>query len=288
MYKFIYIILFILSSLVIYNIFDIKKKIIFLSQKDREIIYNILVKSDYFKRFNKVDFIVRKCNNINSCITNYCDNIKDFTKEQKDYLSQLCDMVNNKIKKYSKLSKLNWKFCKFNINIENGYPHTHSDIIFISDKFFKFNINENMITLLHELIHIYQRLYPNETRLFHDKIGLKYSKCICNYNMYHRSSPDDSSKDHYIFKGYLVRSQYLTGATNLSQMNIIFNKIRDYDTNNDYSGEKILKELRLKYGIQIESENEVTASMISLFIINNIKFDNYLNNFDIEVYKYLS
>ncbi len=260
-------------------------KIEFLTINDRNKIKRLLYNSNYYYRFNKIDFIVRKCKNIDDCINLYCDNIETFTKYEKQYLTNLCKKINKKIKQFSKLKLIKWKFCKLNSKIENGYPHTHNDIIFISQNFFEYNMEDNLITLLHELIHIYQRFNKNKTINFHNKIGLFKSKCLCDKLINHRTSPDDFNNDHYIFKGYLVKSNYFYNANNLSNMDIIFEKV---NSNLDLNGDKILKNLKIEYGIQIESANEVSASIISQYIIKNIKFDKYLNNFDLEVYKYLN
>jgi hypothetical protein len=49
---------------------------------------------------------------------------------------------------------------------ENGFPHTRQNIIFLPQDFLKRSKEEKLEVLRHEIIHIYQRLYPKETELF--------------------------------------------------------------------------------------------------------------------------
>jgi hypothetical protein len=252
-------------------------------------IIEILNKINYFYKFNKIDYKVRNCYNRDDCINKYINNIEDFTDDQKNYLKDICNFIDNIFNDYTKFNNITWRFTKFNKNIESGYPHTHMDVIFLSDNFFENkNKTENITTLLHEKIHIYQRLYEKNSRDFYNSLGFNKSKCICGYNMFHRTNPDDNG-DHYIYNGYLVRSQYISNANNLAQINIIFNRVRDFDKEGmDINGDKILKKLRSNYGIQIESENELFACLISLYFIEKINFNNYFPNFEKELKKYLT
>jgi predicted metallopeptidase len=47
--------------------------------------------------------------------------------------------------------------------IEKGFPHTIEDVIVISDNFFELSYEQQMLILVHEKIHIFQRLFPAET-----------------------------------------------------------------------------------------------------------------------------
>ena len=245
----------------------------------------ILKDSNYFNKFNKIDYKVRNCNTSNNCFDFYCKNIIEFTNIEKKYLIKLVKLINIILYSYPKLNVIKWKFSKFSVNIENGYPHTHLDTIFLSENFFKNSeTNSNIETLIHEKLHIYQRIYKNETTKFYEKLNFIMQNCICSFNMYHRLNPDVDSR-HYIYKGYLVRNQYSMSAKTIADVNIIFNRVRNNE--NNFDGEKELKELKNLYNINIEHPNEIFATLIPLFIINKINLDKYFSNFKKTLENYL-
>jgi len=68
-----------------------------------------------------------------------------------------------KLKKFKRLSSLKWNiyFFKSELGIENNYPHTHWNVIFIPYEYYFTLQEKNRITLLlHEQIHVYQRMFP--------------------------------------------------------------------------------------------------------------------------------
>jgi hypothetical protein len=277
-----YIIVTIIFLLIVYYVLYKKNNIHFVSKRDKKEILYILNNANYFERFNEIDYKVRNCINKKDCILKYCDNIEDFSSTEKNYLIDLCKKLNNRLKNYKRLCKIPWKFCKLSDLIENGYPHTNSNIIFLSNRFLKNRDEiENMVTLLHEKIHIYQRLNVRETKKFYKIHGFESIDCDCKIK--HRTNPDDLKTEHYKFNGTLVRSEYLDYAKSLSDIILLFD-----NSENDKTGEKILTELKSEYGIQIESINEIFASIISLYIIKNIKFEKYLSDFEITISKYLN
>ena len=80
---------------------------------------------------------------------------------------------------------------------ENGLPHTRNDIILISNKDInKYNVNKLVKTLIHEKVHIYQKIYPNDCNIYiqtHNFTKLK----IRNNNDNIRANPD---LDNWIYK----------------------------------------------------------------------------------------
>lgn len=59
--------------------------------------------------------------------------------------------------------KLPWKICFLGDQIENNLPHTHHDTIFLPRQFHKRSPEYRQITILHEQIHVFQRLHPVPT-----------------------------------------------------------------------------------------------------------------------------
>ena len=134
----------------------IKDGIIFLNPVEA---YNRIEESGYINTFNKIDLKVRNCNSIEHCKEIYKKNILEFTNEEKKILINLIKKINMKIKILKSFYETEWKFSRVTNKIDNGFPHTHNDTIYLSDKFFK---NPNMSVLIHEKIHIYQKKFPTK------------------------------------------------------------------------------------------------------------------------------
>jgi hypothetical protein len=268
-------------ALHIFNKFNKNNKIIFINKNET---ITILNNTNYFNKFNKIDFKVRGCNSISNCINLYVTKIKVFTKFEKAYINKLVSIIDKYAEKYKSFNNISWKFSKFEGNIENQFPFTLDDTIFLNTTFFsKQDIESDTETLLHEKLHIYQRYNEKKTITFYNNLGFQMKPCICNYTQNHRTNPDVPNT-HYVYKGYLVRNQYSTNARSLSNVNIIFNRVNGSE---DYDGEKILKQIRNNYGANIEHPNEIFATLIAKFILIDIDFNNYFNNFSDEVKRYL-
>lgn len=84
-----------------------------------------------------------------------------FTSKERDRLHELCRRARVKVKGCPRLRGSPLKIIGFKDDFENGYPHTHSDTIFLScPKFFTIPESEQLSILIHEWIHVYQRKYP--------------------------------------------------------------------------------------------------------------------------------
>lgn len=117
----------------------------------------------YFSKFHPTDFKVRSCENTQHCLNQYSALIRDMTDVEKAALQPLIVKANYALGPFEKLKSIPWKFKVFPSNIiENGYPHTHQDTIFLPDDFFHNTAGKDH-TLIHEKIHVYQRIYPLQT-----------------------------------------------------------------------------------------------------------------------------
>jgi hypothetical protein len=124
---------------------------------------NIIDNALYFQNLNKLDLIARHVNSKDEYITQYKQSLNKFSKAEASILNDLIkDISMNYTYKYQKLQQIPWKFVKFN-GVEENFPHTISDIIFLPQDFFYNSKDKQIETLIHEKIHIYQRLYTIET-----------------------------------------------------------------------------------------------------------------------------
>lgn len=176
-------------------------------------LYNILKKDDdkYFKSFFRKDLIVRNIDNINDYNENMKNSICDaddiIINKIKNYIIKIKDIINNYIITenntfnsidLNKFNNIQWKFgfvC--DKKYENGLPHTRNDIIILNKN--RINLNndlKNMKTLIHEQIHVYQKLYPNDNEKYLELKQFKKLKKITEFDNI-RANPD---LDNYIYQ----------------------------------------------------------------------------------------
>jgi len=188
--------------------------ILFLQQKPDDSIYFLdeeqlfdLLKNDndnYYKTFNKNDYKTRNINNINEYINLIKESTTDFTDLEKDKLIRCAKKVNiyfDNIKyewfNGKKANAILWKFgCIKGKLYENGLPHTRIDTIILSKEHLELDDNKLIKLLIHEKIHVYQKMYPNDVQLYiklNEFIPIK--KKEMNDNI--RANPD---LDNWIYK----------------------------------------------------------------------------------------
>lgn len=130
----------------------------------------------YIHNLSQWDLIARNVNSQDE----YKDNIisSEFTEEQKIRFTKAAiaaDIFFNSIQLNNidgkKIAEIPWVFAiTKNNSYENGLPHTREHIIFVSE-----NITEThdtlVKTLIHEKIHIYERMYPEDMNIFLNDMG---------------------------------------------------------------------------------------------------------------------
>ena len=245
-------------------------KIIYVSPDDA---FTQIINSGYLKQFNDKDMEIRDCNNYKSCKKLYKNNLIEFNDSNKDELRRLIKLCNEKLMKYKSLYNIPWKLCKTTTKLEDGMPHTHTDIIFLSETFFKKqNDNSKIVTLIHEKLHVYQRIYKEKTQKLYSNFN--FSKVPKKNINLRRTNPDLDSFD-YNYNGVLIYSEYQDDAKKLSDVDTKFISL---ETNKNKEIRQI--ENLAKQGYQNEHPNEIFASIISDKIAANELdkiFINYIN-----------
>lgn len=124
-------------------------------------------------------------------------------------------------KRYPPLLSIPWKILTCSDDMENGYPHTHGDTIILPKRFFNASngdVTVKLVTLLHEKIHVYQRLHPIESNiLIINYWGMEFSKANPSELSQRRSNPDVSMVN-YSFDGVNLSSRYNENAKSLGDI----------------------------------------------------------------------
>lgn len=143
---------------------------IFLSKNELE---NILISNDdnFYNRLYKKDFEVRKINNISEYTSKIKNSVTDFTENEKKYISEIITSINDKFENVNlpwldgkKFNQIKWKLGLISgYEYENGLCHTRNDTIIIQRDKLNYNFYK---TLIHEKVHVYQKMYPEDSEIF--------------------------------------------------------------------------------------------------------------------------
>jgi hypothetical protein len=144
--------------------------------------------------------------------------IQEFTPTEKQIITQLIHQVDQWLSQHHTfllqtyqidihaLQKIPWRLMRMDLVYEGGYPHTREeDVISLSDRFFAptKTRQQQMQTLLHERIHIYQKRYPAHIQSYYranhiltlpqsPSLGRRYNPDIDDQSYYH-----SQKKIHY-------------------------------------------------------------------------------------------
>lgn len=173
--------------------------------------------TSYFSRFNTLDQKLRNCTSSAECMRIYKKGVRPMQLPEAQRIQSKLQEIDAlcKARGFHRLLTIPWKFLVSSDSLENGFPHTHGDIIVLPQWFLK--KQPNMKTLLHEKIHIYQRKYPFEThRLLCDiwgfvPVGISYSQDQL------RANPD-TNQLIYTYQGKPLQATYKNEATEIGDV----------------------------------------------------------------------
>jgi len=163
-------ILFILLVISIYFLYYHKRtniKIIYCSSDDIMFILNDTF-NDYYNNMDDNNIKLRRITDLNVFLNNLHKCFYNCNEYEKYILNNAIYIAHKKLSTINchgfypyKLNNIPWKIgFSYMYDYEFGLPHTHSDIIILN----KDNIYEDdLVTILmHERIHVYQRLFPED------------------------------------------------------------------------------------------------------------------------------
>lgn len=157
-------------------------------------------KDNYYDRFTKLDLKVRNVNTLEEYKNKILNSCYKCNQNEYNILLVAVNKINKVLKNYKiigfdgkKAVNIKWKIGVIDGEIyENGLPHTRGDVIIIPKSLLNNDRLKNI--LLHEKIHIYQKIYPNDIQQYLNNNGFTISrKKIDNI----RANPDI---DIYIYK----------------------------------------------------------------------------------------
>jgi hypothetical protein len=188
----------------------------------------------YVARFNKLDCQARNITSPHEYVDLYKDAIVIPNDSQKEIILNAINKATAQIDKINvnwidnfKLKNIPWKFIIINTkSIDLGLPHTRWDTIVINQSIINDTLNF-VDTILHEKLHVYQKLFPEDFDLYLKKNSFEpYIKYI-NSNIQYRSNPDT---DDWIYKckGEIYFSKYRYSEPQ-TIADVIYNPINSCD-----------------------------------------------------------
>jgi hypothetical protein len=161
----------ILVGCIAYSVFYKNTQNIVFLNKNELASFLISDKDNYHKSFHEKDLNVRKVSSIDEYNEKIRSSVSDFSLYQKEKVIYCVEKLNNTLVnvKYpwfngKKAIQTAWKFGSIDgSNYENGLPHTRSDVIVLPQVALdNYSYQDLTKLILHEKIHIYQKMYPND------------------------------------------------------------------------------------------------------------------------------
>ena len=168
----------------------------------------------YFDNFNDTDKRLRSCVN---CKDDYYGSIRVLNNSEYDFLYPIIQRINDMLSGYLVFKEIPWKILICH-DKESQFPHTHGVFIVLPDNFIK--INNLMKLLLHEKVHIYQRLYPCQTNILFTRFwGFNIKNMLNKKSRANRRSNPDINKIVYVDEnGNEFDNNYVENATSLGEI----------------------------------------------------------------------
>lgn len=218
------------------DFFQNKNNIIFLNSNDL-LDFLSADNDNYYKTFLNYDFSTRNIKNIDDYIPKIKASVCNFTDLEKKKVTESINYINSKLNNLNLpyfngylASKIPWKLGLIEgILYENGYPHTRNDVIILSRntinientsyKFFYNNIDKSFTqTLIHERIHIYQKMYPEYVKIYLSQNKfMKIKDRNINDNI--RANPDINQSIYKDANGNIYKATYNNNPIDIGDIN---------------------------------------------------------------------
>lgn len=235
--------------------------------------------SSYFNHMSAADLSARST--VDSPVTsaehyknNYLAGFLEFSNEEKSKLNDIVLKANNMLVNYPNFRDTEWKFAKISKDLEYGMPHTIGDMIVITSEFLGKQEEYQVKTLIHEKVHVFQRIDNTATRELVGLMGFKSLTPEERRNISHdtmdrrRSNPDI---DNNMYKHEETNQVLVQLYNTLSPSSLVDSKAMTFNINDENTLTPVTNML---LGIpdevhcQLEHPFEIMACLIAECITN--------------------
>lgn len=149
----------------------------------------VLQNTPYFFEMSVLDLRARGAESADAYLAKYLRSVVALSQQQQARVAELASGVDAVTKPFKRLHAIPWKVAAFQ-GIEHEFPHTHADVIFLPLDMIEDPAKGVMETMLHEKIHIYQRLFPLETNVLVQKVWGYKMHSLRKRHALARNNPD--------------------------------------------------------------------------------------------------
>jgi hypothetical protein len=154
-------------------------------------------KDGYIEQLTEYDILAQKSKTKNEYKNKIINSASNFTDDEKRRLTLACQKADNALLKINipgfdgkKASQLNWNLALTRgRQYEDGLPHTRLDTIFLTDRVLNDSEKQMAKTMLHEKVHVYERMFPEDIDIWLKTNGYKKFKKWSSFENA-RSNPD--------------------------------------------------------------------------------------------------
>jgi hypothetical protein len=211
---------------------------------------------------------------------------EELTETDKALLTRVVEEANKLTTSYKNLQQLQWRIAKVKNTVEYGLPHTMGNMIVINRDTLLRPEKELINTMIHEKIHIYQRMNITSTREWVTKVGFRtllpseFATLNKDLLQLRRSNPDLDTNTYTHIKSNLVLRQLYNSNTPTS---IIDSKAVGIPMSGNYNPMPLTNDilgLPTTFYCQLEHPYEIMACLISEMITDPSFTDaNITNNY---------
>ena len=247
--------------------------------------------SDFFSSMNEYDLIARSSATPDVIISSgeqykntYISSYEEMTEIEKNILNKVVEEANTLLSSYKNLQMIEWRFAKVKDTIEEGLPHTITDMIVLNKNVLMKSQKELVKTLIHEKIHIYQRMNSMSAKKLVSRLGfepllpnefMSLNKDVLNMR---RSNPDLDRNTYYHVKSNLIIKQLYNSTTPTS---ILDSKAVGIPRQGSYAPLTLTNDLLgLPKSVycQLEHPYEIMACIMSDMITSSTYVEEHRNN----------
>ena len=292
----------------------------------------IVKDGEYLQGMNQANLSSRGCSSIDELYSKYKTAFEEITNDEKEIVDSFLLKLLTDIKENSNNSNngnngnnayynyvVRWlktiSIAKAKPWLESGMPHTLDKTIIMDASWFK---SPRKKTMIHEITHVHQRMYPTEFEDLYPLLGYYYNpvdiKGLENIYPLNRNNPDGMDKywlwqnskkslTNYWWIGAIFKTAIPDNLTDVNLMALKLDKEIDSNSNGNSNSNntifyylkqnptplKDLKEFNEFFGDNPNNyhPNEMTAKFAELFLIDNLQNNNIstVNNSNYEGYK---
>ena len=191
------------------------------------------VPDNFYKSLKPKDLELRNSKTIEQYIRRIDKSVDDFTIDEKKKLLKAVNVADDYLSNINipgfnglKCKNIEWKIgCIIGKDYEGGLPHTRGEVIL----FPRYKLTELektfTTTLIHERIHIYQKVYPEDTQIYLKYYGYKRYKPV--HKSKTRANPDIDNWTYTDKNGEIMSAEYVKNAKTIRD--VIFTPKNKYE-----------------------------------------------------------